>query len=92
MLFGNLVLALDRRFVHRVRLLTGKDSNPLNEVELLADSLMDNDGVLRTGPVVRYKPAETVLGLAPGDRITLTADRFEQLAKAFFAELERRFR
>ncbi len=35
-------LVLDRYFVHRLRMVTGKDSNPLNEVELLSDSLMNN--------------------------------------------------
>jgi hypothetical protein len=35
-------------------MVTGKDSNPLNEVELICDSLMNNDGLatlwaLRTG-------------------------------------------
>lgn len=28
-------------------MVTGKDGNPLNEVEMLSDSLMNNDGVLR---------------------------------------------
>jgi hypothetical protein len=40
--FNNMVIVLDRYFVHRVRNVTGKDGNPLNEVELLADSLMSN--------------------------------------------------
>jgi hypothetical protein len=30
--------------VRRLRIVTGKDGNPLNEVELLADSLMGIDG------------------------------------------------
>jgi hypothetical protein len=37
-LFANLILALDRPFVHRLRTGTGKDGNPLNEVELLTES------------------------------------------------------
>jgi hypothetical protein len=42
----DLLPVLDRPFVHRVRMVTGKDTNPLNDVDLLADSLMTNDGVL----------------------------------------------
>jgi hypothetical protein len=33
--FNNMTLVLDRYFVHRLRMVTGKDSNPLNEVELM---------------------------------------------------------
>src|SRR4051812_38590972 len=67
-LFCNaMVLRLDRPFVHRVRMVTGKDANALNEVELLVDSLMAGDGVLDVGTVIKWKPEETVLGLAPGD-------------------------
>jgi hypothetical protein len=29
--FSNMTLVLDRYFVHRLRMVTGKDSNPLNE-------------------------------------------------------------
>jgi hypothetical protein len=44
--FNNMTMVLDRYFVHRFRQVTGKDTNPLNEVELLTESLMNNDGVL----------------------------------------------
>jgi len=89
--FNAMVLALDRRFVHRVRAVSGKDGNPLNEVELIADSVMNNNGVLRGSTVIRYGPEKSVLGLAIGDRISLGADDFARLASEFFAELERRF-
>jgi hypothetical protein len=32
--FNNMALVLDRYFVHRLRMVTGKDGNPLNEVEM----------------------------------------------------------
>src|SRR5690348_14712261 len=54
--FNNLVLVLDRLFVHRLRVSTGKDGNPLNEVELLAESLMNNGGVFRGNNVIKYVP------------------------------------
>ena len=90
-LFTNMVLVLDRYFVHRIRPVTGKDGNPLNEVELLAESIMDNDRVMRGNKVIKLVPAESVMKLEFGDRIEFTAAEFDRLAKAFFAELEARF-
>ncbi|MCU1355294.1 MAG: hypothetical protein JWM89_712 [Acidimicrobiales bacterium] len=90
-LFNNLMLMLDRLYVHRVRAVTGKDTNPLNEVELICESLMNNGGVFEPGKVVKYKQDESVLKLAPGDEIHLSAAGFERLSAAFFAELEARF-
>ena len=88
--FNGLVLALDRPFVHRIRKMTGKDTNPLSEVELVVDSLIDNGGRFDVGTVVKYQPEKSVLGLAPGDQIRLTADDYERLAAAFIDELENR--
>ena len=88
--FNQMTLALDRYFVHRVRNVSGKDGNPLNEVELIVDSLL-SDGALRANNVIKLVPADSVLKLDFGDRIALTAAEFERLAKAFFSELEARF-
>jgi hypothetical protein len=90
--FNHMTLVLDRYFVHRIRAVAGKDGNPLNEVELLADSLMLNDGMLRANNVIKFVPEESVLKLNIGDRIRLNAAQFERLAKAFLAEIERKFR
>jgi hypothetical protein len=90
-LFNNMTLVLDRYFVHRLRTVTGKDANPLNEVELLADSLINNDGVFRANKVIKVKPEETVLKLEPGERVALSADQFEQLARAFLGEIDAKF-
>ncbi|MFD9666398.1 hypothetical protein ACFWAY_33080 [Rhodococcus sp. NPDC059968] len=89
--FDNMVLVLDRYFVHRIRAVTGKDGNPLNEVEIIVDSLMNNDGVLRGISVLKYVSGESVLKLEIGDRIRLSGDDFERLSAAFFAELRSRF-
>jgi hypothetical protein len=88
---NNMALVLDRYFVHRLRTATGKDGNPLNELELLTESLMNNDGILRGNNVIKYVPETSVLQLRIGDRIRLTAAQFEGLAKAFFAEIESKF-
>jgi len=90
--FNNMVLVLDRYFVHRLRQVTGKDGNPLNEVELLTESLMNNDAVLRGSNVVKFVADESVLKLSLGDRIRLSVADFDNLAKAFLADIKRKFR
>jgi hypothetical protein len=89
--FNNLTLVLDRYFVHRLRMVTGKDGNPLNEVEMLCDSLMNNGGILRAGNVIKLIPEESVVKLRIGNRIRLTAEDFDRLSAALFAEIERKF-
>jgi hypothetical protein len=89
--FNNMVLALDRPFVHRLRMVTGKDTSPLNELELLVESLMNNGGVLRGNNVIKYVPDQSVLKLEMGDQIELKAAEFERLARAVFVELETTF-
>jgi hypothetical protein len=91
LLFNDMIIVLDRYFVHRLRMVTGKDTNPINEVELLTESLMNNDGVLRGNKVVKFVPEESVTKLKIGDRIQLSESQFESLAAAFFTEIERKF-
>jgi hypothetical protein len=86
-----LVMELDRFFVHRLRAVSGKDGNPLNEVEVLVESLLAGGGALVAHKVIRLRPEGSVLGLAPGEEVRLTVDRFSRLADAFFAELMDRF-
>jgi hypothetical protein len=90
-LFNELALALDRRFVHRLRVTTGKDGTPLNELELMTESLMNNDGVLRGNKVIKLVPAETVLRIEPGEPIALSAAQFERLSDAVLAEIRAKF-
>ena len=89
--FNNMVLVLDRYFVHRIRPVAGKDGNALNEVELIADSLMNNGGVFQGSNVIKYVPESSVLKLRAGDAIRLKAADFEMLAAAFFDELKSKF-
>jgi hypothetical protein len=89
--FNNMAIVLDRYFIHRIRPVTGKDGNPINELELIADSLMSNAGTFRGNNVIKYVPESSVLRLEAGDTIKLSLDDFERLADAFFDELKRRF-
>jgi len=43
------------------------------------------------GRKVKLKPAESVLKLELGERISLSAAQFEKLYKAFMADLEAKF-
>ena len=54
-------------------------------------SLMNNDGILRASNVIKPIPEESVVKLGIGDRIRLTAEDFERLSAAFFAEIESKF-
>lgn len=89
--FESLLLALENRFVHRLRKLEGKDGNPLNEVRLVCSALMEHDGRLVADRAIRLPPATSVLGLEPGDEVRLGRDAFARLAEAFLAEIERRY-
>ena len=89
--FNNMAIVLDRYFVHRIRMVTGKDGNPINELELIVDSLMSSAGTFRDNNVIKYVPESSVLKLKVGDPIKLSLDDFERLTDAFFDELKRRF-
>ena len=88
--FNNLVLAMDRPFVHRIRMVTGKDTNALNEVELLCDSIMNTNGFFAGNKVIKYVPEQSVLGLEVGNPIRLTEPLFEP-SPAFSTEIGARF-
>ncbi len=89
--FNLLLLALDRPFVHRIRPVTGKDGNALNEVEMLCDSIINHQGILQPSKVIKLDPSTSVSGIDFGDNIHLTRDQCGRLVIAFFEELETRF-
>ena len=89
--FNAMLLALDHHFMHRMRGAEGKDGNPLNEVRMLVDAIMENDGVLKANSTIKYKAENSVAGIAVGQEILLDADTFERLARAYLAEIGKRF-
>lgn len=89
--FSHMVVVLDRYFVHRTRGLEGKDGNPLNEVRMLCNSILENEGTLAADKTIKYDPVKTVLGIPIGARIALKEPDFNRLAAAFLAEIEAKF-
>ena len=89
--FNSMLLALDHHFMHRMRGAGGKDGNPLNEVRMLVDGIMEHDGVLRENKTIKYKAEKAVAGIAVGETIALDAEVFGRLAKAYVAEIGKRF-
>ena len=77
------VVALDAWFVHRLRTMEGQDGNAMNEVRVLADSIVANDGVVRVEGPIRWEPDRTRLGFAIGEEVLVTADGYERLAAAY---------
>jgi hypothetical protein len=91
--FNALLLTLDRLFVHRLAgpNYEGKDGNALNEVRIIVDSLISNDGKMRADKQIKLTPEKSVTGLEVGDSVVLTREQLGRLSEAFFSELERRF-
>ena len=88
LVFVQAVVVLDAWFIHRERDLEGDGGNPMNEVRVIADSVVGNAGTVRVTEPIRWAPERTVLRLAVGDEIELTANGFERLAAAYLAAIE----
>ena len=99
--FNDLVLLLDYMFVHRLTGIEGKDGNPLNEVRVLCNSVLLNQGRLQVDRLpgwpnsastgMELPPEKSVLKLKVGEEVRLNESDFVRLSKAFFAELEKKF-
>ena len=89
--YADLVLVLELAFVHRQRKDEGKDGNPLNELRLLAVSLLTNGGRMVDGKPLKVRPDTSVLGYAEGDVIAVTEGDFARLAEGVYAEVTKRF-
>ena len=88
MVFAQAVVVLDAWFADRDRDLEGDDGNPMNEVRVIADSVVRNAGTLRVEGPTRWAPERTVLRLAVGDEVEITANGYERLAAAYLAAIE----
>ena len=99
--FNDQVLILDNMFVHRLTGIEGKDGNPLNEVRVLCNSILLNQGKLPlTSSLVAelcrlgyQAPAGKSLLIKTQGRRGGQADRSRLCAalRGFFAEIERRY-
>ncbi len=88
LVFSQAVVVLDAWFIHRSRDLEGADGNPMNEVRVVADSVVSNESIVRVEGPISWDPRRTVLGLAVGDEVEVTADGYERLAAAYLAAIE----
>lgn len=99
--FNDQVLLLDYMFVHRLTGTEGKDGNPLNELRILCNSILLNNGKLQVdklpgwpnsaGSGMKLSPERSMLKLLPGVRIQLNERDFIRLSQAFFKEIEARY-
>jgi len=89
--FNNLVVVLDAFFVHRLRGLEGKYGNPLNEVRVLANSILYNKSIMNEDNTIKMKPENSVRKLKLGHTIKFTQPQFTLLAKMFFEEIQKKY-
>jgi hypothetical protein len=89
--FNNMVLALDNYFGHRSRTMELKDGNPLNEVRILCNSIINNNNKMCTDKTIKFDPAKSVLKYKAGDEIKLNEEDFVRLSDAFFVEIEKKY-
>ena len=89
--FNDMLLVLDRLFVHRLRMVEGKDTNALSEVRVLSNAMVHNGGTMIEDKAVKSTPERSVLMLQSGDAIRLTEAQFAALSSAFFGEIDRKF-
>jgi len=89
--FNNIVLALDSYFVHRARAMERKDGNPLNEVRMLCNSMLNNNNRMCADKTITFDPAKFVLKYRVGDEMKLNEADFNLLSSAFFAEIESKY-
>lgn len=89
--FNQMILAPDHYFLHRSRNMEGKDGNPLNEVRMLCNAIMENQGRMNVDKTIRYKPEGSILKFKVSDEVRLGPEDFARLSAAFFDEIEKKY-
>ncbi|WP_411727860.1 hypothetical protein [Methyloglobulus sp.] len=89
--FNNMALTLECYFVHRARAIEKKDGNPLNEVRMLCNSMVNNNNRMCADKTIKFDPAKSVLKYQIGDEIRLNEADFIRLSSAYFAEIESKY-
>ena len=87
----DVIVGLEMAFVHRLRGQEGKDGNPLNEVRMIAASVLEFGGVMTLDKTIKWKPEASVTGLRIGDKIALDRMQVGKLVDAFFEELAKKY-
>src|SRR5213083_2505692 len=90
--FNDQVLLLDYMFAHRLSGIEGKDGNPLNEVRVLCNSILFNQGKLQVDKLpgwpnsavsgIKLPPEKSLLKLKVGNEVQLTEAEFVRLSEA----------
>lgn len=86
--FNNLVILLEAFFVHRLR---DKEGNLLNEVRILANSMITNNNIMLADKTSKLDPDKSILKLKPGESIKINEEQFSKLSDAFFEEIKKKY-
>jgi hypothetical protein len=89
--WNQLVVALEHWFAERIPKVEGRDGNPLNEVRVIAESVIEHGAVMTVPRGIKLGPETSVLGFEEGEEISLDGDAFERLFDAFLAEVEAKY-
>ena len=87
----DILLGLEMAFVHRLRGQEGKDGNPLNEVRMIAASVLEHNCVMTKDNTIKWDSAKSVTGLALGDKVVLSRKQVGELVDAFVEEVARKY-
>jgi hypothetical protein len=89
--FNNMVLILETMFIHRMRGQEGKDGNPLNEVRMIANSILNHSNKLLDDSTIKYHAEKSILKIRLNQEINLSSIDFIKLSGAYFNEIEKKF-
>ena len=89
--FNQMAVALEARFVHRLRGVEGKDGNPMHELRLLALGVTTNGSYFPSDHSLTWQPEASVTGYRAGDKIRLSEAVFSRLVPAYLDAVATKF-